>query len=141
MLKMQPQGVDAVTDADHIALYTKIVSSVPQLFFRPINNATPIQLSSEHVFTARDEAEQYTFMAGPFIIYGGFKPAVLTGQVITLSPTSDLLYVGLTISRTGIGPSAGIAATDINAPQSTFRAVFPGVVQGAIYYFAVGIPA
>src|SRR4029077_18551507 len=74
VLTMRPQSVDPTTTANNVALYNKIVSSVPELFFRPNNNQTPIQLTYPSISTGLASTnpdvyntDQYTFLAGPFV--------------------------------------------------------------------------
>lgn len=135
VLKFQPQSADPDTAADQVSLYTKLVSSVPAIFFRPEGNATPIQLTYPSISTGDSLTQQYSFIAGPFVIYGGKFTGVTNGQTKILSPTTTLIHVGLT-SLTFTGSSV----IPINITGSQFDVKFQATVSSVdIYYFAVGI--
>ena len=137
---------DPATASNQTAIYNKIVTSIPQLFFRPDTNATPIQLSNSNLNTIQTSAPKETqssFLAGPFTIYFGYLANPGTLQIVTLTPSSTLIYVGLsTISgsnfnKTQQGKNVAIA-TNITGNQFTLRrdiSVFPSFV----YYMAIGI--
>src|SRR5665213_1530110 len=103
VLVLRPQAADPVTSATQTAIYNKLVSTIPQLFYRPNNSQTPIQMTSQYLstgLTAPDTEtylpQQYSFVAGPFIIYGGFLKGPFTkGQGIALTPGTTLLYVDM----------------------------------------------
>jgi hypothetical protein len=68
------------TSSTQVSLFTKLVSGKPQLFFAPPSSATPIQMTYESISTGLQSSnpdvylpDQYSFMAGPFIIYMGQK--------------------------------------------------------------------
>lgn len=140
-------ALDPATTADQIALYTKIISGSPALFFRPSNNQTPIQLTYPSISTGLQSTNpdvwlprQYSFLAGPFVFYFGIVN-VLDNTVITLTPTTTLLYVGLVMVG-GLGsdkPSA--AATNINVGGTKFTVRFSagGINPFDVYYIAIGI--
>jgi hypothetical protein len=145
VLTMQPQGGDPPTNATQISLYNKLdINSIPALFFAPNNSQTPIQLTYPFINTTSTNTQQYTFVAGPFVIYGGKIKNPTNGQVITLSPTSNLLYVGLTrgnsktlSARISYAPTP----TNINSPPSTFTINYenvPSTIVGDIYYLVIG---
>jgi hypothetical protein len=129
---------DPNTSATQVSLYTKAVSGIPELFFRPNSNQTPIQLTYPSIQTGLQTItppvyypQQYTFMAGPFVVYGGVLNAVSSGTVVVLSPTSTLLYAQATI----IGGAGKVIAV-ISGSSITF---YPqGVNPVNLYYFAVG---
>ncbi len=143
-LTMQPT-TDPITSATQIALYNKVISTVPQLFFRPSSNQTPIQLTFSSLLTGLQStnpdvyfATQYSFIAGPFVIYGGLIKTPTDGQVVVLTPTTTLIHVGLLITHaTNINQ---VIAVPINILGSSFtistKAPFPPF---DIYYFAVGV--
>lgn len=149
IVTMQPQsGVLApVTTSSQIGLFNRLVSGQPNLFFAPGSSQTPIQLTYSSI-KADSSADQYTFMAGPFIIYGG-KITGLTnasqGQTKTLTPGSSLIYVDLTMANPGATYPAlplksavptGISGTSFNI---SFQA-YAGTATFDIYYFAIGLP-
>lgn len=135
---------DPATTVSQVALYTKLISNVPQLFLSPSNNQTPIQLTSSNILTGLQStnpdvyyARQYSFLPGPFTMYFG-RISVVDGQVITLTPSTTLLYVS--VMQVAGGPGTGAAATNIAANQFTVRlpqTTSPGPF--AISYLAVGI--
>jgi hypothetical protein len=101
---------DPVTSSSQIALYTKAVSSISALFFAPNNTQSPIQLTYPSISTGLQSTDpdvylpqQYSFVAGPFVIYGGLLTNVTNGSTITLSPTSTLIYAGLVMLSNTIG--------------------------------------
>ena len=139
---------DPTTSADQIAIYNKIVSGVPQIFYRPNSNQTPIQLTAGSTDTGNDGAtppiwkvRQQSFVAGPFIFYVGFLSNPTDGDVITLTPSSNLIYVSLTPANSGrVLGIANLAPTSISSNQFTVR-VRPNVFLPLdAYYIAVGIP-
>ena len=142
VLTMRAQGVDPVTDATHIAFYNKLVAGVPQLFFAPNNAQTPIQLTYSSLSTGASLADQYSFVAGPFIVYGGFISNPSIGQVVNLTPISTLIYVGLTTAfpeKTG----AVLAAIPTNIAGSSFTINYEVLAPGgslSVYYLAIGKP-
>lgn len=140
VLTMRPQTLDPVTDADHVGFYNKLVTSIPELFFAPNNSQTPIQLTYPSINTASNSLTQYSFMAGPFVVYGGKIVGPTNGQTITLIPTSTLIYVGLT--GTNIVPaSAGTQGViPINITGSAFDVKFTSFITSLdVYYLAIGV--
>lgn len=144
-LVLRPQGSDPATSATQCALYNKIVSSEPQLFFRPRSNGTPIQMSNTNLNTIQTGATastQSSFLAGPFTIYMGYVRNCTNGQVVTLTPSSTLKYVGLTTALTG-GVTAGLGstatATSISSNQFTVSYNTTKITANpTIYYLAIG---
>lgn len=140
----QNSGVDPATGADQVALYTKLVGGpgVPVLFYRPHNSATPIQMTYSSINTNIASTDQYTFMAGPFIIYIGFIKSALNGTPKNLTPSSTLLYVhttGILASNPTKLPVPCIGEIT-GAGQFTIRFTNSGTPPNMdIYYFAVGI--
>lgn len=134
---------DPTTGTGEVALYNKLVSGVPNLFFRPENNATPIRMTFNSIVNTG--LAQYSFMAGPFIVFYGFILAPTHGQIITLSQASSLIFADLTMAFLLSGGSASIP-TIANATLSgnTFTINYPTNFtfnpSGGVYYFAVGLP-
>lgn len=153
LLLFRTQSGDPTTGADQIALYTKLVSSVPQVFFRPQNNATPIQMTYQSLRTGLQSTNpdvyfptQYSFMAGPFVIYAGIVNGATNGQTVTLLPATTLLYVGLTAqnqdfkigNKSYIGNARTVPQNIVaNAFDITFDTVSLPVTQN-VYYIAIG---
>ena len=138
LLTMRPQSGDPTTSAVQIALYNKLVTAIPELFFRPSSNQTPIQLTYPSIKTDSSTA-QYTFMAGPFVVYGGLVTSPASNQTVILSPTTTLVYVGLTVtnSKRKIGISTAIPT---NIVGSSFDISFQGTPSlFDVYYLAIGI--
>jgi len=135
--------VDPVTSATETAIYNKLVAGVPNLFFRPSNSQTPIQMTYPSISVSQVApyaSQQYTFVAGPFIFYSGLLTGVVQNQLVTLSPGTTLLYVGLTalgvsnslISNTII--PTNIAGTSFNIRYETGVILQPA----SVYYLAIG---
>lgn len=148
LLTMRPQAVDPATGANQVALYNKLVSSLPELFFRPHNSATPIQLTYPSINTGLSstnpdiyKTDQYTFMAGPFIVYGGFISGATNGQIKVLSPGTTLLYVGLTTENYTGSPTAIATAIPTNITGNQFTITFQTSIPNTrnVYYFAIGV--
>lgn len=148
VLTMRPQMSDPITAAGQVALYNKLVSSIPELFFRPQSNATPIQLTYPSLQTDLQSTnpnvyyqQQYTFAAGPFVIYGGLIKNASKGQVVTLSPSSTLIYVGLTTANFVGSPSATKSTIPTNITGSAFTITCQTFAVGTtfdVYYIAIG---
>jgi hypothetical protein len=141
VLTLRPQGSDPTTSATQIALYNKLVSSVPELFFRPNNSQTPIQLNYPSI-KADSSNTQYSFVAGPFIVYGGFISAPTNGQVVTLSPGITLLYVDLTAANSTISPTVPSMAVPTSITGNSFTIKYQntgGIGSFDVYYFAIGV--
>lgn len=141
---------DPTTLVNQSAIYNKLVTSVPQLFYRPNSNATPIQLSNSNLNTLQTGAannQQISFLAGPFTIYMGFQVAVgVTPITITLSAITTILYVG--VSTVLPGPSNpekrqgyNVAiATNVTGNQFTIRKTNNvSIPSSTVYYMAIGI--
>lgn len=144
ILNFRPQTIDPTTSATQIALYTKLVSSIPMLFFAPSSSQTPIQLTAPSISTGLQstnpdvyKADQFSFIAGPFIIYGGLITGATNGQVKILSPTSTLLYANV-LSIFKKDDSLSIV-TAILASSFTIG-LSPNTPAQDIYYFAIGKP-
>lgn len=144
------QSSDPTTSATEIALYSKLVSSIPQLFFAPSSSQTPIQMTGVIPLTGLQDTnpdvyypQQYSFMAGPFTIYGGVVHTPTVGQNVPLTPSSTLLYVGLTVgnSTNDIGKPIVSAAVPTNISGSSFDIgyqTFAGSPKFDVYYLAIG---
>lgn len=104
------QQPDPVTSSSQVALYTKAVGGIPNLFFAPGSSATAIQLTYPSISTGLQSTnpdvylpQQYTFVAGPFVVYGGLLKSVNNGSTTILTPTSTLIYAGLVMVSNTIG--------------------------------------
>lgn len=132
-------STDPTTSATQIALYTKLVSSIPELFYRPSSNQTPIQMTYPSI-NADSSDTQYSFVAGPFVIYGGFIKAPTNGQTVTLTPSTTLIYIDTIAANLKV--QAGIK-TQIVIPTSvsanTFKITYSTSFKFDVFYFAVGI--
>lgn len=146
-LTLRPQAADPNTVGGQSAIYNKLVGGQPQLFFRPNDNQTPIQLTNSNLNTAQTgatEDKQSSFLAGPFTIYMGYIRNCPNGQVVTLLPSSTLIYVGLTtIVESGIvGSGLSFAsATSVGGNQFTVTYGPPLTTftpNPTIYYLAIG---
>lgn len=141
---MQAQGSDPTTSANEVAIYNKLVSTIPNLFLRPASDGTAIQMTYPSI-KADSSNTQYSFVAGPFIIFGGYLANITQNQVVTLSPGTTLLYVDLVLTNI-VKPNPGVAMqavpTTLNTPANSFTIKFSP--KGAsttydAYYFAVGV--
>jgi hypothetical protein len=138
-LTMTRQSIDPTTAANQVAFYNKDDASVvPQLFYRPNNNQTPIQMTNDNL-TASGSATEFrrsTFLPGTFTLYTGFIIKAPDNTLVTLLPATTLVYAGII----GLGTSASNAvATNIAGNQ--FRIRFGGLSPSdkTIYYMAIGI--
>ncbi len=145
VLTFRPESNDPTTTANQVALYNKLVSGIPELFFRPKSNATPIQLTYPTVTTGVT-AQQQSFVAGPFIIYAGFlRPVggITNGQVVTLANGTTLLYVNVTQAvATSTNVVTSVIANTYNTPANSFTIRFvanPTIKIPVLYYFAIGV--
>lgn len=147
VLSLRFQTVDPTTAANQSAIYNKLVAGVPQLFFRPNTDQTPIQLSNSNLNTLQTGATgdaQSSFLAGPFTIYMGYIRDCPDTQLVTLLPSSTLIYVGLSTILQGTVP-VGIAstATATNIAANTFIVRYNNTQitgnNATIYYTAVGV--
>ncbi len=147
VLTFRIQTLNPTTAADQIALYTKVVGSDISLFYAPSSSQTPIQLTYPSISTGLQSTDpdvflqrQYTFVAGPFVIYMGFIKEK-DGTVITLLPATTLIYVGL-VSNQGFGTDkTAVCATNVTANTFVVRFSDTGNVnyEPLNFYFAIGV--
>ncbi len=151
VLTLRKQTGDPTTTADQIGLYNKLVGGVASLFFRPNNSQTAIQLSYPSISTGLQSsnpdiylARQYSFAAGPFVIYGGKILNPTQGQLITLLPATTLLYVDLiccdVVTLSGLLVFTA-SATNITGNQFNIRFPTTNIAPNKfnVYYLAIGI--
>lgn len=142
VLTLRPQVLDPATAANQTAFYNKIVGAIPQAFYRPSSNQTPIQLTYESLDTDPTKLVQYSFVAGPFIVYGGKILGATIGQVVNLTPTSTLLYVGLVSANVeNASPLNFTMSIPTNIAGSSFTITYSALQPGAtldVYYLAIG---
>lgn len=140
---LRPQMSDAATGATEVALYNKIVSSIPQLFFRPNNSQTPIQMSYQNVKVDASDT-QFTFMAGPFIIYAGKIIQPTNGLLVVLAPGSSLIHIDLIATNITVVPTIAPTAVATNLSGMSFNVQYQNVGAAPIpfdlFYFGVGLP-
>lgn len=145
LLLMRAQSGDPTTSAIQIASYNKLVSSIPEWFYRPSSSATPIQMTYPSININPSALTQYSFIAGPFIIYGGYIQIPTNGQVVTLTPGTSLLYVDLiatNVNHVGAAFAVTAAPTNINTPANSFTISYRAAIAGSkfdLYYFAIGV--
>jgi hypothetical protein len=139
MLTLRPQSSDPTTSATQIAIYNKLVSGIPNLFFRPNNSQAPIQMTYPSIKVDSSNT-QYSFIAGPFIVYGGLIKGVTNGQVITLNPGTTLLYIDLIVTSNPASPTVvaqvvptAITGTSFTAKYQTTSGTYD------IYYLGIGM--
>ncbi len=141
LLLFREQTVDPTTSASQIALYTKAVNNISSLFFAPNSSQTPIQLTYPSISTGLQSTkpdvylpQQYSFVAGPFVVYGGLLKNVSSGSTITLTPTCTLIYAGLICQS----PASGTKYAIPQISGSGFTVQFSGTPMQNIYYLAIG---
>jgi hypothetical protein len=137
VLILKSQGSDPATTISQIAIYQKLVGGIPNWFYRPSVNQTPIQMSypSIDVTTANS---QYTFAPGPFVIYTGKVTNPALNALVTLLPATTLRYVGLTVANyNGFNINAAVPT---NITANTFRINFQNEIGPTrdVYYLAIG---
>lgn len=142
VLTMRPQVGDPTTSATQIALYNKLVSTLPNLFYMPNNAQTPIQLTYPSLNTSPTSLDQYSFVAGPFVVYMGKKTAIADGQLVVLLPATTLIYVGLTsVNVTGLGLSSDVPIP-MNIVGNSFNIQINPSLGSAnvdVFYLAIGV--
>ncbi len=143
ILILRTQALDPATTATQNAIYNKLVATVPNIFFRPNNSQTPIQLTYPSIKVLSTLTDQYTFVAGPFVVYGGIITNPADGTVVNLAltgPATTLRAVILT-SRNFSGGNILIGwaiPTNIAGTSFTIRfQVYPGITRN-IQYLAIG---
>lgn len=145
-LTCRPQNDDPTTSPIQNALYNKLVSGIPQLFYRPNNDQTPIQMTQSSI-KVDSSFTQYTFIAGPFYVYAGRVVNPTQGQTVTLSPGTTLLHVDV-IPTTHINPTfhpnifVPPRAIATNLTGTSFNISFAQNVLGGlfdVYYTAIGV--
>lgn len=147
VFRVQP---DPTTSATQNGLYTKNVVysgvQVPNLFFRPNSSQTPIQLTYPSISTGIQSKnpdvyfpQQYSFSAGPFVIYGGFLTGVSNNHLVTLTPTTTLLFaiVNSVAFTTTVGTFTYNAIAVVVGSGFTFN-FFDNFGPQNFYYFAIG---
>lgn len=134
-LSLYQQAGDPTTAANQVALYTKAVSARSLVFYRPASDATAIQLTYPSISTDPTLSQQYSFVAGPFVIYGGLLTGATNGQVITLTPTSTLLFVGVELVYLGQTKTT-IQVTA--APSGSGFTLSMSLGNQNVYYMAIG---
>ena len=138
ILRDQTSPGDPTTSATQTAIYQKLVTGVPNWFYRPASNGTPIQMSYPSIDVTTSNTN-YTFIAGPFVVYMGKVVNPTNGQLVTLLPSTTLRYVGLGVNNfLGTGAIvASAAATNISG--NSFKIEFQaGTATRDIYYLAIG---
>lgn len=151
ILKDQTATGDPTTSASQIAIYQKIIGGNPSWFYRPSSNQTPIQLSYQSVQTGLQSTNpdvyyqnQYSFVAGPFVVYGGKVTNPAPNALVTLLPSTTLRYVGLIVTnykKPTSAPAAVAVAIPTNIAGNSFNisfAIQPVGVTFDVYYTAIG---
>lgn len=137
ILRDQTSAGNPTTSATQTAIYQKLVGGLPNWFYRPNNNQTPIQLSYPSIDLTTVNAN-YSFVAGPFVVYTGKLINPANNALVTLLPVTTLRYVGLTVANyTGINVNT---AAPTNIAANTFRINFQNEIGPTrdVYYLAIG---
>ena len=143
ILILRSQAVDPATTATQTAIYNKLIATVPNIFYRPNNSQTPIQLTYPSVKIDSTVSDQYTFVAGPFVVYGGLITNATDGQIVNLALTgpATTLRTVLLCSRNFSGGNALIGwaiPTNIGGTSFTIRfQVYIGQTRD-VHYLAIG---
>lgn len=148
MLILRPQAVDPATTATQVAVYNKPVATVPSatiipnLFYRPNNSQNPIQMTYPSIGVNPNASTQYSFVAGPFVVYTGVLINPGSGTVVNVSPVTTLRYVGLGVSEFVIGTSiVETHAIPTNIVGNSFTITYEVPSSGSsrnIFYLAIG---
>jgi len=150
ILILRPQALDPATTATEVAIYNKKVATVPSatlipnLFFRPNNSQNTIQMTYPSIGTSSAPtyaATQYSFVAGPFVVYTGVLINPTDGDIVTVLPATTLRYVGLGVQNFEIGStivSTHAIPTAIAANSFTIRFQTSTGSKRNIYYLAIG---
>jgi len=137
ILRDQTIPGDPTTSATQTAIYQKLVAGIPNWFYRPSSNQTPIQMSYPSIDITTANAN-YTFVAGPFVVYTGKITNPTNGQLVTLLPSTTLRYVGLTVANfTGTVVNSA-AATNISGNSFNINFQVQSGVTRDVYYLAIG---
>jgi len=94
---------------------------------------TGLQSTGPDVYFAR----QYSFIAGPFVIYGGLIIGPTSGNTITLLPSKTLIHVGLVITKPQNTLNNYAIAKNITG--NSFDIYTNAAAGFDLYYFAVGV--
>lgn len=143
LLNFRPQTINPTTSATQIAIFTKLVNTIPMLFYAPSSSQTPIQLTYPSLSTGLQSTkpdvylpDQYSFIAGPFVVYGGKITGAVTGQIKVLAPTTTLLYASVKTIFKVDGDRSTVSAITL----SSFTIALAGSASQDIYYLAIGKP-
>ncbi len=140
---LRPQSVDPTLFTNQCALYNKLVSGVPQLFFRS-GVSTPIQWSNSNVSTA-DNDNCYSFMAGPFTIFVGIIRNCLPVDSKTFSQVTTLLSASLGTVGKANPNSRSINAIPVSLVGNVLNIRYDPVVlkppatTQVVYYTVIGV--
>jgi hypothetical protein len=117
-------------------------ANIPNWFYRPSSNQTPIQMSYPSIKTGSQFSDQYSFSAGPFVIYGGKVTNPSNGQTVTLTPVTTLRYVGLAVTNVQNPTATALAvAIPTSISGNSFNISFqtkPGTYTYDVFYVAIG---
>lgn len=149
VLILRPQGSNPTTSSTQTAIYQKLVSGIPNWFYSPNSSQTPIQMSYPSIQTGINPntqtyyPQQYSFSAGPFVIYMGKITNPTNGQTVTLSPSTTLRYVGLVMTNYNreSAPRAVTVALPTSVSGSSFNISYSAQPVGTtfdVYYTAIG---
>lgn len=148
VLVLRSQSGDPTTSATQIAIYNKLVSGIPNLFYRPNNNQTPIQMTYPSVQVGLQPSppntyfpQQYSFVAGPFVVYTGVIINPPDGTVVTVSPVTNLKYVGLGVANFQVNGFIVGLTIPTNITGNTFTIRYQtgvGPINRDVYYLAIG---
>lgn len=134
---------DPTTTVDQVGIYTKLVSGVPNLFYAPNSAQTPIQMTFSSL-KVDDTDTQYSFVAGPFVIFFGRVNNPTNGQTVILSPTTTLIFVDLCVVDPVVTSKLYLSVADAtNITGSQFKIEWNTTISLPainVFYTAIGIP-
>lgn len=136
LLPIKAPSVPPVTNADQVAIYNQLVGAplTPELFYAPNNAQTPIQMTFPSI-KVDNTNDQYSFMAGPFIVFAGNITAPAQNVLVTLISATTLVYVGTVFAG---GKASGLPINIVGNSFQIHRSETPTAGQ-KVYYIAIGI--
>jgi len=113
-MQMPQQSSAPTTAAGDIALYSKLVSSIPRLFLRQESSGTEIQMSGINPSAATNG---YTFLPGGLLLQWGIKTPLSSTGTVTFA-TSNINFPNncFNVSCTLISSPGGTSSSNTIAP-------------------------
>jgi len=128
-----PEGGDAATLVNEIALYCKDLSSVSTLYLRKENNGTVIQISGVDPIAS---AQGRTFLPGGLILAWGSSASVSNGGTVSFASAFPNNCFGVQVTINIASTVSPVGINGYNTSGFTFRTTAGGGVP--ITYMAIG---